>query len=220
MNRIRVSTLLRDWPARLPDCPLTQERREAVTLLAMLTNEYRLGTPMQHGWHGDVPLRVWAYIWATVRHETAATFRPVKEFAAKPGTRTYRLQQRYWPSGFYGRGYVQLTWEKNYQQMTERLREVGTLDETQSLVSEPDLARDPSVAFVAMVLGMREGLFTGVSLGTYITDTENAITADPPEAPKTDYVNARRVVNGVDQAERIAAYATQFELLLRGATRS
>jgi len=32
-----------------------------------------------------------------------------------------------------------------------------------------------------------------------------------------DYVSARRIINGLDHAADIAAYAEQFELLLRGA---
>ena len=32
---------------------------------------------------------------------------------------------------------------------------------------------------------------------------------------KTDYVNARRIINGTDVADRIAGYATKLEAMLR-----
>lgn len=183
-----------DWPSRIRGCPLSDARRESLTLLLLLLDR----SP-------EIPTRQLAYILATIRHETAGTFRPLKEFRAKPGTRTYTLQQRYWPSGYFGRGYVQLTWERNYAQLTERLRRMGVLTPADSLVTTPDLACDPWVAWHVLIVGMQEGLFTGKRLGDYI------------DQQRTDYVNARRVVNGIDQAERIAGYANEFELLLRAA---
>lgn len=53
-----------------------------------------------------------AYVLATVEWETAKTFKPVREaFWLSEAWRKKNL--RYYP--FYGRGYVQLTWEKNYK---------------------------------------------------------------------------------------------------------
>jgi hypothetical protein len=52
---------------------------------------------------------------------------------------------------------------------------------------------------------MRRGLFTGKKLGDYIGPG------------RCDYRNARRIINGVDQAARIAQYATTIEDILRGA---
>lgn len=51
--------------------------------------------------------------------------------------------------------------------------------------------------------GMRHGSFTGASLAHY---THEGIL---------DYVNARRIINGTDQAATIAGYAQRFEELLR-----
>jgi hypothetical protein len=53
--------------------------------------------------------------------------------------------------------------------------------------------------------GMLEGWFTGKSLGDYVNDEF------------TDYVNARRVVNGTDKADMLAGYAEDFEQALRDA---
>jgi hypothetical protein len=50
---------------------------------------------------------------------------------------------------------------------------------------------------------MHGGLFTGKKLSDYIT------------ASKTDYVNARKIINGTDKAALIAGYAKQFEQILR-----
>lgn len=71
------------------------------------------------------------------------------------------------------------------------------------LVSNPDLALKPDIAYRIMLIGMNKGLFTGKKLSDYITD-KNA-----------DYINARKIINGNDRAELIAGYATDFENLLK-----
>jgi hypothetical protein len=53
-----------------------------------------------------------------------------------------------------------------------------------------------------MVYGMQKGIFTGKKLGDYISNV------------KTDYINARRVINGTDRATTIANYAEDFEIIL------
>jgi hypothetical protein len=61
------------------------------------------------------------------------------------------------------------------------------------------------VAYRIASLGMRQGLFTGRKLATYINDAQ------------CDYVNARRIINGTDRAQDIAGYAQTFETALRAA---
>jgi len=56
-----------------------------------------------------------------------------------------------------------------------------------------------------MSFGMRNGIFTGKRLADYIHDEE------------CDYVNARRIINGLDSADRIRGYAELFEQALSGA---
>jgi predicted chitinase len=72
---------------------------------------------------------------ATVAIETASTFEPVREaFWLSENWR--RLNLRYYP--YYGRGYIQLTWQSNYLKYGDI---IGA-----DLVGDPDLAMTPSVA--------------------------------------------------------------------------
>lgn len=54
-----------------------------------------------------------------------------------------------------------------------------------------------------MTIGMIKGLFTGKKLSDYLTDT------------KKDYFNARRIINGLNEAEHIKKYAKDFEKCLQ-----
>ena len=98
---------------------------------------------------------------------------------------------------YYGRGYVQLTWEANYQNMSRNLN----LDD--QVLIHPERALEPSIAYRILSFGMRNGSFTGVRLGDYINGS------------KTDYYDARQIVNGFDQAALIQGYAEKLEALLR-----
>ncbi len=144
-------------------------------------------------------VRQLAYFMATLQWETAGTMTPLKERrASQKQTYLRRLQDRYWPSGFYGRGYIQLTWERNYRKAGQKIG--------QPLETDPDLLLQPPISYEVAARGMREGWFTGKGLERYIQDGR------PP-----DYVNARRVVNGLDACEEIAALAANWELMLRAA---
>jgi putative chitinase len=164
---------------------------------------------------GFTQIRDLAYVLATIRWETGQTFQPVKEKRASQDKypRLWEIQDHYWPSGFYGRGYVQITWQTNYRKASERLAgtsfSLGSGSVTvqpATLVDEPDLVMEPAISYAIASRGMREGWFTGKKLSDYIRDGE------PP-----DY-RARRIINGQDQAERIAEYANGFELVLRAAS--
>jgi predicted chitinase len=101
---------------------------------------------------------------------------------------------------YYGRGYVQLTWQSNYARLGQELG-MGRL-----LMEQPEVALQPEVAYAVMSYGMTRGAFTGKRLGNFLnTDGE-------------DYVQARRVVNGLDCAEKIAGLAVDWESRLRAAT--
>lgn len=90
---------------------------------------------------------------------------------------------------------MQITWKKKYETFADILK--------LPLVSEPDLACEWDVALKIMVIGMRDGVFTGFSLSDFISKS------------KVDYLSARRIINGVDKAKIFAEYAKQFEELLK-----
>lgn len=141
-----------------------------------------------------------AYGLATAWPETAFTMQPIHEY----GGPAY-FKRRYDIEGskpalardlgnihpgdgvkYAGRGYVQITGRTNY-------RRFGIED-------APDDALKPDVAARIMVEGMTKGSFTGKKLADYLPG---------------DYVNARRIINGTDNAEKIAGYARAFEAALR-----
>jgi len=151
-----------------------------------------------------------AYMLATVKHECADTWAPIIERGApayfdkyEPGTRLgLQLGNREKGDGirYKGRGYVQITGRANYAKLGELL---GIGD---ALVKSPLLALDPGIAYRIMSVGMRRGAFTGRKLSHYIN------------AQGCDYINARRIINGTDCAEKIAGYAAVFEEILRDAS--
>lgn len=136
-------------------------------------------------------LKQWAYVFATVFHETGATFLPVRE-SPRMSDDWRKRNFRYFP--YYGRGYVQLTWNYNYKAYGVKLK----ID----LLKNPDLAMIPEYSWFILIDGFKYGVFTGAKISNYINDK------------KTDYKNARRCINGTDKAETIANYAKSFEIIL------
>lgn len=147
-----------------------------------------------------------AYMLATAYHETARTFVPLEEYG-KGRTRTYGkiasgslvsngakgyYDFKKYPFFYYGRGFVQLTWFCNYDKFSKILG----ID----LLNRPELACDVNVATKIMIYGMLNGTFTGKKLSSYIK-----YGLDPSE-----FVNARRIINGTDKAGVIAKYAVTF----------
>lgn len=145
---------------------LSDEQKESIRLIVQSFDKY-----------GDKDLNKLIYILATAEHESS--------LVSKEEHRTYSARQEaYWYTGYYGRGFVQLTHKKNYLKMSEFL---GV-----DLVTYPSLALAPNNAAKILVYGMMEGRFTRKPLGKYIN------------AEKVDFFNARRTVNGIDRAKRIA----------------
>lgn len=95
---------------------------------------------------------------------------------------------------------MQITGRANYAKMTRVLK----LGEGENLITDPDQALRPIVAYRIMSVGLR-GSFTGKKLSDYINDT------------RCDYLNARRIINGTDKWELIKNYAEKLERILLGA---
>jgi hypothetical protein len=134
-----------------------------------------------------------AYVLATVQWETAHTFKPVKEAYWK--SELWRQQNlRYFP--YYGRGFVQLTWKSNYAKFSGIL----AID----MIKDPDLALDPYVSAFILVYGFKHGTFTGKAIAHYINES------------KTDFIGARRCINGTDKAIQIKNLAYAFLRQLNG----
>ena len=126
-------------------------------------------------------LRWLAYIMATAWHETAQRMQPIEEFGRGRG-------KAYAPT-YYGRGFVQITWERNYA----KLSDVIDVD----LVTHPEKALEMDNAIRILFVGMIDGLFTGKALSDYFD--KNA-----------DWRGARAIVNGKDRAAEIAGYAQKI----------
>lgn len=140
-----------------------------------------------------------AYVLATTYHETAATMQPIEEYGHGKG-HEYGKPDPTTGQTYYGRGYVQLTWLRNYQKAQDTVFDFNQLTRGGvPFVTNADLALKPVNAAQIAINGMVHGWFTGKRLADYLT------------ADKTDYVNARRIINGTDKAELIAGYAQQFE---------
>ena len=152
-------------------------------------------------WPAESDLRFVADALATAYHETARTMQPIEEYGKGRG-RAYGHPTGPWHVVYDGRGYEQMTWEENYRHATRRLHERGVLAPDLDIERNPELALRPDIAAAVMVYGMTEGWFTGKKLADYF-------------AEKSDWVNARRVINGLDHAAQIGAYGVHFFLALK-----
>lgn len=144
------------------------------------------------GWEAEYATdddRWLAYALATTYHETDQKMQPIEEYGRGRGL-PYGKADPDTGQVYYGRGFVQLTWRRNYDTL-------GKLIQV-DLVSHPDLALDVTNATKIMFKGMTEGLFTGKSLKDYFNGAVD------------DWANARRIINGLDKAQAIAMYGHNF----------
>jgi hypothetical protein len=154
-------------------------------------------------------LRFVAYMLATAYHEVATTMQPIEEigkgsrkpygknvgkdgqFAGVKYNRTIYTKPK---KLYYGRGLVQLTWYENY----EKIGKFYKLD----LLNHPELVLGLNLSVQILFDGMLRGWFTGRKLSDYI-------------GVKTNFVQARRIINILDKAELIASYANAFRRALK-----
>ncbi|MNZ64493.1 hypothetical protein D3C78_826640 [compost metagenome] len=186
-------------------------------------SENNLRTIIEHinkyysGKHHQANLYELAYMFATARHE-AWHFLSAEYFSARPEIGNLAYFNKYDPilaadpdyraraiknentvegDGFKyrGRGLVHLTWKVNYRKAKEHFNI--------NFTEHPDKAAEYQYAVPIMIWGMKEGIFTGHKLSSYIN------------ASVVDYVQARKIINGSDQQTLIASYAEKFEAILR-----
>lgn len=154
-----------------------------------------------------------AYIFGGVYHEVGRRMVPVREGFAKTDagaraavaklfkagriSRNYALPNAAGVS-FYGRGRIQNTHEENYRKLQKRFGH--------PFLTNPDLLLDSKIDAEVTVYGHVEGIWTGKKLADYINS-------------KTDFRNARRIINGTDKAAMIAGYASDFLAALEKAYR-
>lgn len=150
-----------------------------------------------------------AYLLGTVYHETGYKMTPVSEkgsnvYLSKYDTGKLAKALGNTPEAdgdgikYKGRGDVQITGLANYSKFSKLLKV--------DLVGKPDLALDPAISAQIAVIGMRDGLFTGVGYRN---------KRPVSKYNRKEYVSARAIINGSDRASDIADYAMIFERALR-----
>jgi putative chitinase len=194
--RINVLAFRKAYAARFPKPVPTPQASEGIAdLLSSLSQDGQI-----------TDIRWVAYMLATVKHECANRWVPVTEVGNHAYFDKYnagtaigaRLGNTLPGDGFQyrGRGYVQITGRTNYGRLGKVLH-MGN-----DLLDKPDLALDAEVAYRIMSYAMRNGTFTGRRLSQFIGPGQ------------CDYKNARKIINGLDQADRIAEYAHGLEDVL------
>jgi putative chitinase len=137
-----------------------------------------------------------AYMLATVHHETDRKFQGIEEYGKDSYFKKYEgradLGNTQPGDGlrFKGRGFVQLTGRANYLKFSKILKV--------DLLGSPELALDLANCAAILFYGMTKGSFTGKKLSDYFNKT------------KSDWVNARRIINGTDKANLIAGYGKAY----------
>ncbi|MDV7143984.1 glycoside hydrolase family 19 protein [Tropicimonas sp. TH_r6] len=148
-----------------------------------------------------------AYALATAFHETGRRMQAVREGFCDSDACSVRAVTRLFNQGrisrnyalphangnsYFGRGFVQLTHGFNYKRSGQSIG-LGN-----QLYDMPDLALEAETSVKITFVGMLIGSFTGKRLEDYFTDG------------KSDWKNARKIINGLDKATLIGGYGKSF----------
>lgn len=133
-----------------------------------------------------------AYVFATAQHEShwGRFMIELADGTQYEGRRDLDNTQPGDGPRFKGRGFVQITGRRNYRDWSNRLG----ID----LVSNPGKTAQPEIAAKIISRGMRDGTFTGLSLGDFISGS------------RQDFFQARRIINGLDRAKDIEEIALEY----------
>lgn len=166
---------------------LTQEQVDGINIILKTFDGY--------------DLRYVAYALATVFHETAKTMQPIEEYGKGKGHaygRKVRMNGKPYTTPdhiFYGKGFTQNTWIDNAETATAAAKSKGY---NWDFVNHPELYLQNEPSAWVTKWSMLNGAYTGKKLSDYFNDE------------KTDPVNARKIINGLDAADRIAGYYHNF----------
>ncbi len=152
---------------------------------------------------GVKDLRMISYVLATAFWESnffrSNVLKPVEEIG-RGRYKPYGIPYAKTGKIYYGRGFVQLTWFSNYKTFTNVLQRLGyDLD----LVLNPEKVLDPKISALVLVIGMRDGKFTGTDLDDHFNVNES------------DWYNARRIINGTDKAVIIKDIAQEIYYIIK-----
>lgn len=173
---------------------LTQQFVNSLNCLFQVFNE-------QNSIGGTSPVNI-AYLLATSWHETAYTMMPIKEYGSNAYLSKYDTGRLARALGntpeadgdgqlYAGRGHVMITGKSNYRKFSALLG----ID----LLKNPNLALNLKVSADILTVGSLKGMFTGKQLSDYIK-----------YGKESEFVGARRVINGTDKAAAIAKHAVKF----------
>ncbi len=149
-----------------------------------------------------------AYVLGTAFRETASTLKPVHEAmrckaeaCIHQNVGAYGQPQKNGKS-YYGRGFSQLTHDRNYKKFGLLLG----LQPNTALYDNPDLALEPKTAAAIIVIGMFDGSFT-----------DKYKLSDFFNSNKADWIGARKIVNpGSPRAPVTAGYGKLFYECITG----
>lgn len=178
---------------------------------------YCLGTcPIETGWTMQPVIENLNYTAKRIREVWPTRFASVaaaEPYARNPrglANKVYngRLGNRVGSDDGYnyrGRGLPQITGRGNYERADKRLKELGYLSKSESLVDNPDIALRPDIAAAILLIGSTEGWYTGKKLSDFFGPG------------KADWKGARAIINGQDRASEIALHSQAFAKALKAA---
>lgn len=178
-----------------------------------------------------VDIRWASYELATTKWECGDTWKPIHErggnsyFINRYGSQTKvgKVLGNDTPEEgaiYAGKGYTQTTGENNsemlekvlpreYPDVIARWEAVHGRKFDLTVGDQPNDAQDnmtlldPEIAYINMSVCMRKGLYTGVGLPKYFNDKRD------------DPLNARKIINRLDQAEKIAGFHNKILFCLK-----